>query len=145
MDGKYRMLSTHGTGTGPRRAKRKPRVGKYDGVDSWPLEGIKNLDTPRLSWADDLTLTAGDEFMDLEQARRTGVSTDAITAIIAAILALANALDKKGVLSFEEYRDALLSMYREMPHEDASGDAGHIFDGMLSQLERVIRNSKRQT
>jgi hypothetical protein len=27
-------------------------------------------------------------------------------------------------LSFEEYRDALLSMYREMPHEDASGDAG---------------------
>jgi hypothetical protein len=59
-----------------------------------------------------------------------------LTAIIAAILALANALDKKGVLSFEEYRDALLSMYREMPHEDASGDAGHIFDGMLSQLER---------
>jgi hypothetical protein len=53
-----------------------------------------------------------------------GVGTDAITAIIAAILALANALDKKGALSFEEYRDALLSMYREMPHEDASGDAG---------------------
>ena len=55
-----------------------------------------------------------------------GVGTDAITAIIAAILALANALDKKGALSFEEYRDALLGMYREMPHEDASGDAGHI-------------------
>jgi hypothetical protein len=73
-----------------------------------------------------------------------GVGTDAITAIIAAILALANALDKKGALSFEEYRDALLSMYREMPHEDASADAGHIFDG-LSQLERVIRNRKRQT
>jgi hypothetical protein len=52
-----------------------------------------------------------------------GVGTDAITAIIAAILALANALDKKGTLSFEEYRDALLSMYREMPHEDARGDA----------------------
>ena len=67
-------------------------------------------------------------------------STNAITALIAAILALANALDKKGTLSFEEYRDALLSMYREMPHEDAGGDAGHIFDGMLSQLERVIRN-----
>src|SRR4029453_7837199 len=26
--------------------------------------------------------------------------------------------DKKGALSFEEYRDALLSMYRQMPHED---------------------------
>jgi hypothetical protein len=29
-----------------------------------------------------------------------------------------------------------------MPHEDASGDAGHIFDDMLSQLERAIRNSQ---
>jgi hypothetical protein len=73
------------------------------------------------------------------------VGTDAITAIIAAILALANALDKNGALSFEEYRDALSSMYREMPREDASGDAGHIFDGMLSQLERAIRNRKRET
>jgi hypothetical protein len=71
-------------------------------------------------------------------------STDAITALIAAILALANALDKKGALSFEEYRDALLSMYREMPHEDASGDAGLIFDGMLSQLSRAIRNRPKQ-
>jgi hypothetical protein len=73
------------------------------------------------------------------------VGTDAITALIAAILALANALDKKGALSFEEYRDALLSMYREMPHEDANGDPGQIFDGMLTQLERAIRNRKRQT
>jgi hypothetical protein len=71
------------------------------------------------------------------------VGTDAITAIIAAILALANALDKNGALSFEEYRDALSSMYREMPREDASGDAGHIFDGMLSQVERAIRNRKK--
>jgi hypothetical protein len=71
------------------------------------------------------------------------VSTDSITALIAAILALANALDKKDALSFEEYRDALLSMYREMPHEDASGDPGLIFDGMLTQLERAIRNRKR--
>lgn len=68
------------------------------------------------------------------------VSTDAITGLIAAILALANALDKKGSLSFEEYRHALLSMYREMPHEDATGDPGLIFDGMLTQLERAIRN-----
>lgn len=73
------------------------------------------------------------------------VGTEAITAIIAAILALGNALDKKGVLSFEEYRDALLSMYQEMPHEDARGDAGHIFDGMLSQLTRAIKNRERQT
>jgi hypothetical protein len=73
------------------------------------------------------------------------VGTGAITALIAAILALANALDKKGALSFEEYRDALLSMYREMPHEDASGDPGLIFDGMLTQLERAIRNRQRQT
>ena len=72
------------------------------------------------------------------------VGTDAITGLIAAILALANALDKKGALSFEEYRDALLSMYREMPHEDASGDPGLIFDGMLTQLERAIRHRKRQ-
>ena len=72
------------------------------------------------------------------------VSTDAITALIAAILALANALDKKGSLSYEEYRDALLSMYKDMPREDASGDAGLIFDGMLSQLERAIRNRRRQ-
>ena len=69
-----------------------------------------------------------------------GVGTEAITALIAAILALANALDKRGVLAFEEFRDALLSMYREMPHEDANGDPGQIFDGMLTQLERVIRN-----
>jgi hypothetical protein len=73
------------------------------------------------------------------------VGTDAITALIAAILALANALDKKGALSFEEYRDALLSMYREMPHEDANADPGQIFDGILTQLERAIRNRKRQT
>jgi hypothetical protein len=73
------------------------------------------------------------------------VGADAITALIAAILALANALDKKGALSFEEYRDALVSMYREMPHEDASGDPGLIFDGILTQLERAIRNRKRQT
>ena len=72
------------------------------------------------------------------------VGTDAITGLIAAILALANALDKKGTLSFEEYRDALMSMYREMPHEDASGDAGLIFDGMLTQFERAIRNRKGQ-
>ena len=75
---------------------------------------------------------------------KESASTDAITALIAAILALANALDKKGGLPFEEYRDALLSMYREMPHEDASRDPGLIFDGMLSQLERAIRNRKRQ-
>ena len=74
-----------------------------------------------------------------------GVGTDAITALIAAILALANALDKKGALSFEEYRDALLNMYREMPHQDATGDPGLIFDGMLTQLERAIRNRKRET
>lgn len=74
-----------------------------------------------------------------------GVTTEAITALIAAILALANALDKKGALSFEEYRDALLSMYRDMPHEDAEGDAGQIFDGILSQLARAIRNRERQT
>jgi hypothetical protein len=73
------------------------------------------------------------------------VGTNAITALIGAILALINALDKKGALSFEEYRDALLSMYREMPHEDASGDPGLIFDGMLTQLERAIRNRKKQT
>ncbi len=73
------------------------------------------------------------------------VGTEAITALIAALLALANALDKKGALSFEEYRDALLSMYREMPQEDASGDPGLIFDGMLTQLERAIRNRKGQT
>jgi len=73
------------------------------------------------------------------------VGTDAITALIAAILALANALDKKGALLFEEYRDALMSMYREMPHEDASGDVGHIFDGVLTQLERAIRNRQKQT
>jgi len=78
-------------------------------------------------------------------AESQSVGTEAITAIIAAILALANALDKKGALSFEEYREALLSMYREMPHQDASGDAGHIFDGMLSQLERAIKNRTRQT
>ncbi len=76
---------------------------------------------------------------------RDGVTTEAITALIAAILALANALDKKGALSFEEYRDALLSMYRDMPHEDAEGDAGQIFDGMLSQLARAIRNRERET
>lgn len=70
------------------------------------------------------------------------VSPDAITALIAAILALANALDQKGALSFEEYRDALLSMYREMPQQDVSGDPGLIFDGMLTQLERAIRNRK---
>jgi hypothetical protein len=73
------------------------------------------------------------------------VSTDAITGLIAAMLALANALDKKGALSFEEYRDALLAMYREMPHQDASGDPGLIFDGMLTQLERAIRYRERQT
>jgi hypothetical protein len=73
------------------------------------------------------------------------VGTEAITALIAAMLALANALDKKGALSFEEYRDALLSMYRDMPHEDATGDPGLIFDGILTQLERAIRNRKRQT
>jgi hypothetical protein len=78
-----------------------------------------------------------------ESPKSTG--TDAITALIAAILALVNALDKKGSLSFEEFRDALLSMYREMPHEDATGDPGLIFDGMLTQLERAIRNRKRQT
>ena len=61
------------------------------------------------------------------------------------IFALANALDKKNALSFEEYRDALLTMYREMPHEDASADPGLIFDGMLTQLERAIRNRERQT
>jgi hypothetical protein len=72
------------------------------------------------------------------------VGTDAITGLIAAILALANALDKKGALSFEEYRDGLLSMYREMPQEDASRDPGLIFDGMLTQLERAIRNRKGQ-
>ena len=76
---------------------------------------------------------------------KESASTDAITALIAAILALANALDKKGGLPFEEYRDALLSMYRDMPHEDASGDAGHIFDGMLSQLARAIKYRERQT
>ncbi len=73
------------------------------------------------------------------------VGAEAITALIAAILALANALDKKGTLSFEEFRDALLSMYREMPQEDAGGDPGLIFDGILTQLERAIRNRKRQT
>lgn len=72
-------------------------------------------------------------------------TTEAITALIAAILALVNALDKKEALSFEEYRDALLAMYREMPHEDATGDPGLIFDGMLTQLERAIRNRKRET
>ncbi len=73
------------------------------------------------------------------------VSPDAITALIATILALANALDEKGSLSFEEFRDALLSMYREMPHEDANGDPGLIFDGILTQLERAMRNRKRRT
>jgi hypothetical protein len=73
------------------------------------------------------------------------VGTEAITALIAAILALANALDKKGTLSFEEYRDALLSMYRDMPQDDATGDPGLIFDGMLTQLERAIRNRQKQT
>jgi hypothetical protein len=72
------------------------------------------------------------------------VGTDAITAIIAAIPQLMRSRKKAG-LSFEEYRDALLSMYREMPHEDARGDAGHIFDGMLSQLTRAIRNREGQT
>ena len=76
---------------------------------------------------------------------QNGVGTEAITALIAAILALANALDKKGGLSFEEYRDALLSMYKEMPHDDASGDPGQIFDGMLSQLQRAIRNRPKPT
>ena len=71
---------------------------------------------------------------------KKGVGTDAITAIIAAILALANALDKKGALSFEEYRDALLSMYREMPHEDASGMRVTYSMACSSQLERAIRN-----
>ena len=78
-------------------------------------------------------------------AESQSVGTEAITAIIAAILALTNALDKKGTLSFEEYRDALLSMYQEMPREDARGDAGHIFDGMLSQLTRAIKNREKQT
>jgi hypothetical protein len=76
---------------------------------------------------------------------KDSVSTEAITALIAAILALANALDKKGGLPFEEYRDALLEMYKEMPHEDAKGDPGHIFDGMLSQLQRAIKNRPKQT
>ena len=76
---------------------------------------------------------------------QNSVGTEAITALIAAILALANALDKKGGLSFEEFRDALLTMYKEMPHEDASGDPGQIFDGMLSQLQRAIRNRPKQT
>jgi hypothetical protein len=76
----------------------------------------------------------------MAESQDGGVSTEAITALIAAILALANALDKKGALSFEQFRDALLSMYREMPQEDARGDAGQIFDGMLSQLTRAIRN-----
>jgi hypothetical protein len=57
----------------------------------------------------------------MAESQKGVVTTDAITALIAAILALANALDKKGALSFEEYRDALLTMYRQMPHEDASG------------------------
>jgi hypothetical protein len=74
-----------------------------------------------------------------------GVGTEAITAMIAAILALANALDQKGALSFEEYHDALMSMYREMPHEDADGDAGQIFDGILAQLDRAIKYRKKPT
>jgi len=78
-------------------------------------------------------------------AETQSVGTEAITAIIASILALVNALDKKGALSFEEYRDAFLSMYREMPPEDARGDAGHIFDGMLSKLTRAIKNREKQT
>jgi|tagenome__1003787_1003787.scaffolds.fasta_scaffold19722266_2 hypothetical protein len=78
-------------------------------------------------------------------AESQSVGTDSITAIIAAILALANALDKKGAVSYEEYRDELLSMYRDMPQEDAKGDPGHIFDGMLSQLTRAISNRERQT
>jgi hypothetical protein len=77
-------------------------------------------------------------------AESQSASTEAITALIAAILALANGLDKKGSLSYEEFRDALLSMYKEMPHEDAEGDAGHIFDGMLSQLTRAIKNRPKR-
>jgi hypothetical protein len=92
----------------------------------------------------DLTETHGLE-RSKQMAESQSVGTEAITALIAVILALANALDKKGALSFEEYRDALLSMYRQMPHEDARGDAGHIFDGMLSQLTRAIKNRERQT
>ena len=76
---------------------------------------------------------------------KESVGTDAITALIAAILALANALDKKGGLPFEEYRDALLEMYKEMPQEDARGDPGQIFDGILSQLQRAIKNRPKQT
>jgi hypothetical protein len=89
-------------------------------------------------------LTKNDRLQRSEQmAESQPVGTEAITALIAAILAMANGLDKKGALSYEEYRDQLLSMYREMPHEDAKGDAGHIFDGILAQLTRAIRSRER--
>lgn len=62
------------------------------------------------------------------------------TGIVAAVLALAKALDQKGVLKYDEYRAELVRLYEEMPEADAGGGAGLIFDGILSMLDGEIRN-----
>ena len=78
-------------------------------------------------------------------AESQSVGTEAITALIAAILALANALDKKRRAFIRRISRCAFEHVSRNAARRCQRDAGHIFDGMLSQLSRAIRNRQKQT
>lgn len=60
----------------------------------------------------------------------------------ALIMCLVNALAMKGVLSLADFRDELQRTLNEMPHDDAAGAAGFIFEESISRLNSAIPQAK---
>jgi hypothetical protein len=62
----------------------------------------------------------------------------ALSGLAAALFALAMTLDKKKVISLEDYRDTLVGLWDGMPEEDAGSGTGFVFERLLDLLNEVI-------
>jgi hypothetical protein len=61
-----------------------------------------------------------------------------IFGVTSAVLALADALDDKGVLTLEDYRASLLRLWEQMPDDDAGSGSGFVFETLIDLLNAAI-------
>ena len=60
------------------------------------------------------------------------------TALVMAIVLLAERLDHKGLVTFEDYRTRLRQLWDQMPADDAGSGAGAVFEKLISVLNDAI-------
>ena len=76
---------------------------------------------------------------------RTHATGELLAGLSAAVFAVVDTLDQKGVIELSDYRARLVGLWDQMPEEDAASGIGFFFARMIDLLNTAIDQRANQT